>query len=138
MLVTIHLTIAILTGLIVLYSDEQAFMWVLGKKTMLERGRISFLHRAVTTGLTLLIITGGLLYADAAPAYLSVTLFTTKLVVIFALIVNTYAIHRFSEVALMRSFASLSHRERIPLFITGAVSFAGWATAIICGLLISG
>jgi hypothetical protein len=138
MLVTIHLSIAILTGLVVLYSDEQAFMWVLGKKDVLEKSRINFLHYAVTAGLTLLIITGGLIYSQAAPAYLSIMPFVTKMVVIFALILNTYAIDRFSAVALTRSFASLSSKERIPLFITGAISFAGWATAIICGLLISG
>ncbi len=138
MIVTIHLIIAIITGLLVLYSDEQALMWILGKKEMMDSRRVHFLHTAVSIGLALLLITGGLLYHASAAAYLSVTPFITKMVVIFALILNTYAIERLSAVALTRSFASLSHKERIPLFISGAVSFGGWATAIICGLLIAG
>ena len=136
-MITLHFGIAILTGLIVLYSDEQAFMWILGKKQFMDHGRVVFLHRAVTTGLILLILSGGLMYAQAAPAYLSVTPFITKMVIIFALILNTYVIDRFSAVALTRTFASLTSKERIPLFITGAISFGGWATAFICGLLIS-
>jgi hypothetical protein len=134
---TIHLIIAIGTGLMVLYADEQALAWVLGKKDVMSSGRVHFLHRAVTVGLTLLLLTGGYMYAQAAPAYLTLRPFLVKMVVIAAVIINTYAINRFSNVALTKSFASLSQKEKLPLFISGGVSFAGWVTAFICGLLIS-
>ncbi|MDB4991905.1 MAG: hypothetical protein JWL75_150 [Parcubacteria group bacterium] len=136
MLVTIHFIIAIAAALLVLYSDEQVFFWVLGKTKMIAPARVRFMHRSVTTGLTLLLITGGLLYSSAPEAFLSTSTFVVKMVTIFALIINTYFIDRFSGIAVTRTFASLSHAERIPLFITGAVSFAGWVTALTCGLLI--
>lgn len=137
MLKDIHLIIAIITGLTVLYADEQAAVWVLGKRKLFHPETMKFLNRAVTLGLTLLLITGGLLYAKSAPAYLSLPVFDVKMVAVFALIINTYAIHRLSQVAITRSFGSLSPRERLPLYVSGAVSFLGWAIAFICGLLIS-
>lgn len=134
---TVHLVIAIGTGLLVLYADEQAFLWVLGKRALMDEKRVRVLHHAVTSGLALLLLTGGYMYAQAAPAYLSIPTFVVKMATVLALILNTYAIGRFSSVALTRPFASLSHAERLPLFITGAISFLGWVTAFVCGLLIA-
>ncbi|MDB5245335.1 MAG: hypothetical protein JWN90_440 [Parcubacteria group bacterium] len=137
MLTTIHLLIVIVTGLLVVYSDEQALMWVLGKKTILNSSRITFLHRAVSIGLALLLITGGLLYIRDVSFYLSQTTFIVKMVTIAALILNTYFIEKFSHIATSRTFASLSKSERLPLFISGAVSAVGWVTVIVCGLTLS-
>lgn len=135
---TIHLFIACLTGLMVFYADEQALVWFLGKREFFHPGTMRFLHYAVSVGLALLIITGGLLYYKAPPAYLSLGSFDIKMIMVFALIINTYAINRFSNVALTRTFSSLSRAERMPLYISGAISFIGWATTFICGLLIGG
>lgn len=137
MLVTIHLTIVILTGLVVLYSDEQALMWVLGKKPILSPVRITFLHRTVSIGLALLLITGGLLYIQAVPAYLSDSTFIIKMIAIAALIFNTYFIEKFSHVATSRTFASLETSQRLPLFVSGAISAIGWVVAIVCGATLS-
>jgi hypothetical protein len=134
---SIHLIIASLTGLIVLYADEQAAVWLLGKREFFHPGTMQFLHRAVSLGLALLLITGGILYYQAPPAYLSLGTFDVKMVMVFAIICNTYFINRFSQVAVARSFESLSRRERLPLYISGAISFLGWVTAFVCGLLIS-
>lgn len=133
MLITLHLSIVIATLLVVLYSDEQALMWVLGKKETLSAQSVHLLHNIVTIGLGLIIITGGLLYIQAPAAYLSDTTFLVKMAAVAALIVNTYVIDRLSPIALSRSYASLSKAERIPLLISGAVSVAGWITALVCG-----
>ncbi len=137
MLTTIHLGIVIGTVLVVLFADHQGLLWMRGKDARMPANRVRFLHRTVTAGLVLLLITGGLLYTRAAPAYLSDPRFLLKMSMLFMLIVNTYFIERFSQVAIEREFASLSPSERIPLFISGGVSFIGWVTIIICGLLIA-
>lgn len=134
---TLHLIIASVTGLMVLYADEQAAAWVFGKRELFHPGTFRFLHQAVSIGLALLLITGGIMYSQSAPAYLSLPIFDVKMVTVFALILNTYSINRFSQVALMRPFASLSTRERFPLYISGAISLLGWGTAFACGLLIA-
>lgn len=137
MLTVIHLIIVIGTGLLVMYSDEQAAMWILGKKSVLDHKKVSFLHNSVTVGLTILLITGGFLYLQAPAAYVSHPTFVVKMVAIAALIINTYVISTLSHIAISRPYASLSNKERIPLFISGFVSIAGWGTAAICGLLIA-
>lgn len=137
MLMTLHLIISITTGLVVLYADEQALAWFLGKRALFHAGTMEFLHRAVAGGLALLLLTGGLLYAKAPQTFLSTPAFDVKMVMVFALICNTYFIERFSYIAVTRPYASTSSRERALLFASGAVSFIGWVTAFACGFLIS-
>jgi hypothetical protein len=137
MLATVHLIIASTTGLLVLYSDHEAYKWFSGKVDTMLANRIKVIHRTVSFGLALLLITGGLLYAQAAPAYLSLPVFIVKMSMVLALIVNSYFIERLSTVACERNFKSLSHPERIPLLVCGAISLACWATAFICGLAIA-
>jgi hypothetical protein len=137
MLVLIHISVIIVTGLLVLYSDEQALLWVLGKIPVLDQKRVTVLHRSVSIGLALLLITGGLLYIRDVPFYISDPVFIVKMVAISALILNTYVIERLSHIATTRSYSSLTEKERLPLFISGAVSVAGWGIALICGILIS-
>lgn len=137
MILTLHLSIVIALGLLVLYSDEQALLWVLGKKPILNGARIMILHRTISVGLAALLITGGLLYIQAVPAYLSNSTFIIKMTAIAALILNTYFIEKFSHVATTKTFASLKTSERIPLFISGVVSALGWITAITCGWILS-
>jgi len=134
---TIHLIIVIGTGLLVLFADEQAAAWVLGREQTIPAGRIRFLHHSVATGLALLLLTGGYLYWRAVPAYLTLTPFIVKMVAVGALILNTWAIDSFGSIATTRTFASLTHKERLPLMISGAISFIGWVTAITCGIIIA-
>jgi hypothetical protein len=138
MLATVHLSIAIVTGVLVLYADEQAFVWLRGKCDTLHARRVRTLHRLVSAGLALLLLTGGLLYSQAAPAYLSLPTFIVKMTVVLALIVNSYFVSRLSTIACERSFRSLSHPERIPLLAAGGISLACWATAFASGLIIAG
>lgn len=138
MLQTIHLIVAITTGLVVLYADEQALAWFLGKRERLDPRTTSFLHLAVTIGLASLLVTGGLLYVRAPAAFLSSALFIVKMIMVFALICNTYFIDRFSRIAISRPYALLSRRERLTLLVSGSVSFIGWATAFVSGLLLAG
>lgn len=138
MLQNIHLVIALSTGLIVLYADEQALAWFLGKRELFDPKTTTFLHRAITTGLAALLITGGLLYARAPAAFLSSPLFIVKMVMVFALICNTYFIARFSRIAISHPYAALSGSDRLMLLASGGVSLVGWATAFVSGLLLAG
>lgn len=137
MLLALHVIVVVLTGLLVLYSDEQAAVWVLGKKETLDPKRVALLHTGVSIGLGLLILTGAFLYADSASAYLTSTTSLIKMAAVAALIINTAVISRLMPVATTRAYASLTARERLPLFVSGAVSVAGWLTAIACGLLLA-
>lgn len=135
-LLPLHIAFIIGTLLLVLYTDEQALMWMLGKKRVLNEKSVRLLHHAIATGLALLLITGGLLYSSAAISYLSNPTFIAKMVAIAALIINTYFIGKFSPLATMHSFKELTRSQRLPLFISGAVSVVGWVGAVVSGLLL--
>jgi hypothetical protein len=133
----LHIIFIVITIAMVLYTDEQALSWVLGRKQYLDAKRVALLHRAIALGLAALLVTGGLMYAQAAPAYLSNPTFIVKMVAIAALILNTYAISRFAPVATVRTFKELSSAQRMPLLVSGVVSFVGWAATVLAGLFLS-
>jgi hypothetical protein len=136
MLKILHVIFVIATLLAVAYSDEQALMWMLGKKQTLSPSLVATLHTLVSWGLGLLILTGGLLYFRAPQAYLSDPTFIVKMVAIAALIINTYVIERLAPIATSGPYSAISRSERTKLFISGAVSVLGWATALFCGFLL--
>lgn len=136
MIITLHLVALFFTVCLILYADEQALMWFLGKKSILDKKVVHWLHTGVAIGLGLMILTGAFLLFEAPVAYLSYSVFLVKMVAVAALIINTGFISHFSHVAINNTFVSLTPKQRTPLFISGGVSVAGWLTAIICGLML--
>jgi|GEM_PF-835219 branched-subunit amino acid transport protein len=131
-----HIAAICLTGALVLYADEQGLAWMLGKKDRLNQNVVHFMHYAVAVGLAAIIVTGAFLLLPRAALYLGNPDFIVKMIAVAVLIINTYFIDRFSEVATRQAFRDVSHTERMPLFISGVVSVLGWATALIGGLLL--
>lgn len=132
-----HIIALILTSLAVLYTDEKALQWVRGKKETLP---VTFIHRAhilVSIGLASIIATGGLMFLSRVDSLLHTQVFLVKMVFVGTLVINGFFINRLAVTATERPFASLSSREKFPLFISGAVSVIAWVGAIICGLLLS-
>lgn len=133
---TLHVIAICITLALVAYADEQALLWVLGRKARLSAGVVRFLHYAVALGLGAIILTGALLFLPDADYYLADPTFLIKMGAIAALIINTYFIDRFSAIAVTRSFNELSHGQRLALLLSGGVSVLGWLTALACGLLL--
>lgn len=133
---TIHLIIVISTMLVVLYADEQGFMWMFGKKQTLSHRSLEIVHTVTGIGLSLIILTGGLMFIDRSAYLLSNTFFLVKMTLVFALLVNSFAIGSFSYIASVRPFKSLSQRERRRVFVSGGISMLCWFGAILCGLLL--
>ncbi len=133
---TLHLIGIIVTGCAVAYSDEQALLWMLGKKPALSKQRVDALHIVVSIGLACIIATGGLLFLRSPSYYLSDPVFLLKMLLVGALIVNGFFIDQLSVGATERPFQAHSARERLPLFISGFVSAVGWLGAALCGLLL--
>ncbi len=137
-MIILHILAISVTGLTVLYSDEQGLMWMLGKKELLDAKRIELLHTIVSIGLALVILTGGLMALRGLTYYLQNPVFLIKMGFVFVLIVNGLFIGKIASLATTRSFASLTSRERLPLLVSGAASVMGWAGALLAGLLLSG
>lgn len=137
-MILLHILVLVLTGLAVLYADEQGFMWILGKRTTLDTHRVEILHVIVSVGIALVILTGGLLALRGLEYYLASSVFMVKMFFVAVLVVNGFFIGSISQVATKRSFASLSAKERLPLMFSGSASVLGWLGALVCGLLLGG
>jgi hypothetical protein len=125
----IHIASLCLAGLGVLFADHAAFDWMRGKRRTLSGPGIAAAHWIVTIGLSCLIISGLVLFWPLREYLVGETLFWVKLGFVFALLVNSFFIEHLMHTAERRPFASLSMRERAPLFISGAVSTISWLGA---------
>lgn len=137
-MVALHVLSIFFTGLIVLYSDEQGLMWILGKKKTLEKKKVDVLHTLVSIGLPLIILTGGLLMLRAPEYYFANPVFIVKMLFVFVLIVNGLFIGSLTRIAVTQSFASLPFARRLPLLISGGASVLGWGGALLAGFLLGG
>lgn len=135
-MVIFHILAIIMTGAVVIYSDEQGLMWVLGKKETLDRRRLEILHTIVGVGISLIILTGGLIALPRISRFIHDPVFIIKMGFVLVLIVNAFFVGQLMHTASEKSFASLKKKERLPLSISGAVSVIGWLGAITCGLLL--
>lgn len=132
----VHLTLVLATAVLVIYSDKVGFSWVRGKVATLSKRKLEILHLAVGIGLTGILLTGGLMFLDRAEYLLSQPVFLAKMVFVASLVVNALFIGSLAKVASERSFASLTGKERIPLYISGGVSVLGWVSAITLGFIL--
>ena len=134
----LHVTLVILTGLIVLYSDEQGFMWLFGKKQILPHRQVMLQHVLVSVGLAGILLTGGLMFVDRASYLLHDPVFLAKMVFVLALVINGFFVGRISDLATTKAYKNLSGPERMKVLVSGAVSVLGWVGAGILGLILNG
>jgi len=130
----LHFFFLILTVIVIVYADHQAFLYFKGKKERLSQDFVAWSHRLVWTGLLMMIATGAAL---AVPewGYLSYYLpFYIKMGFVLVLIINSFAIGYLSRHATEQPFAELSSSVKTTLFISGALSFTGWVGAAVIGL----
>jgi hypothetical protein len=137
MLLDFHIAFICATLLLVVYADEQALLWILGRTRVMNERRLEWLHALVGLGLAGLIATGGLLFFLGGYSFLITDpVFIIKMVLVLALVVNAFFIAYVNKVAVYRSWAELTPAQRLPLIISGAISVIGWVGALICGLLL--
>ncbi|MBU0750326.1 hypothetical protein KKH15_02300 [Patescibacteria group bacterium] len=134
-MVLLHVFLIIITGVTVLYSDEQGLEWFVGKQKTLKKKAVEMLHIVVSLGLSGIILTGGLMLIQA-PGYLQDPTFITKMVFVGALVINGLLIGSLTELATTQTFAELKHSHKVRLLLSGAVSVIGWIGAISCGILL--
>lgn len=125
----LHLLVLAYVAWTVYRADHMGFDWIRGKIRVLDEARVEKLHLHTWLGLTGMIVTGLLLFWPARDYLLARPQFYVKMVFVGALIINGLVIGNLQKVALRRSYAELSTREKLPLMISGAVSTLSWLGA---------
>jgi len=131
MLFNIHIFAMLFSVGIIFLADKEAFAWVLGKKPLLPDKRVHLYHYLMWAGLLSLIVSGFFMFLPNAEYLLTEPLFIIKMLFVATLVCNAILIGRLTEIALTRTFASLSWGELMPLFVVGAVSAFSWASTIL-------
>jgi hypothetical protein len=134
----LHLASLAFAGIGVLYADHAAFDWLRGKIRVMTHRTLAITHWTVTLGLVGLVSTGLLLFWPEREYLLGQPLFIIKMCFVLALILNSFIIETLMHLAARFPYAALTARQKIPLFISGAVSGACWLGAGIAALILFG
>lgn len=133
-LVSVHVGILFATVGVILFADKEAISWVLGKKEVLKENRIKTLHTLMWFGLLGMVTTGVFLFWPLKPYLLTQPVFFIKMFFVLVLVINGFFIGKLMGIATQRRYKDLGRKEKIPLFISGAISTVAWVGAIIGGL----
>lgn len=137
-MLTLHIFSVIFSFCIIFLADKQGFAWIRGKKETLDPKRTRRLHVFTWIGLSSLLVTGAFLFWPLREYLVRQPLFGMKMLFVLALFINAVLIGRLMHVATERTFVSLSWEERIPLFVSGAISTFSWLGALIVALVLFG
>jgi hypothetical protein len=132
-LLPLHFAVLGFTAWNVIMADHMGFNWIRGKVTTLNAETVKKYHYRVWTGLGLMILTGFFLFWPLREFLLSRTQFYVKMSFVATLVINSFIIGYLQETAIKKSYASLRLSEKLPLFISGAVSTVCWILTIIAG-----
>jgi hypothetical protein len=130
LLLYFHLVSMCAAVVLVFFADKQAFAWVIGKRQTLDKTPVRTLHLLTWIALLSLMVSGFFLLWPNNLHLLEDSFFIIKLVGVGLLFVNGIVIGRLIPIALTRTFASLTWKERMPLILSGLVSSASWASIL--------
>lgn len=129
LLVYIHVGALGIAALGMAYADHEALAWLRGKKDTLLHKHLLQAHHLVAYALSAIIATGLLLFWPMRDYLLVQPLFWLKMGFVAALVANSFAIERLIHVPTRHPFRSLTHTQKLPLMISGAVSLGSWVAA---------
>jgi hypothetical protein len=136
-LLPLHLLTLTITAFGIFKADHQAFLWLRGKTLTLNLVQLKRYHHWVGTGLTVMILTGfGLFYPNRAVLLNGNKFFLIKMMAVALLVINSFIIGRFMNVAATKPYANLTFSEKLPLMLSGAISFGCWVGAAMLAFFI--
>lgn len=132
-LLPLHFAVLGFTAWNVILADHMGFNWIRGKAQTLAKDKVKKYHYRIWIGLGLMILTGLFLFWPLREFLLTRTQFYVKMAFVATLVVNSLIIGFLQETAITRSYASLSFKDKIPLFVSGAISTACWILTATAG-----
>jgi hypothetical protein len=132
-LLPLHFIVLGFTAWNVVLADHMGFSWIRGKVKTLDAREVKKYHYRVWTGLVLMIVTGFFLFWPLREFLLTRTQFYVKMAFVAALVINSFVIGFLQETSITKTYASLTFKEKLPLFISGAVSTVCWILTAAAG-----
>jgi len=110
-------------------ADHAALQWLRGKQQTLTPEVLGLIHRAVGIGLGMMLGSGFVLFTYSKEYLLANPVFYLKMGFVLTLLVNSFFIERHLPIASQQAFKTLTRAQKIPLFISGALSTLCWVGA---------
>ena len=132
----LHMASLVFVAWNVFHADHMGFTWITGKVDLLPEKKVRKYHIQTWISLILMTITGLLLFWPAKEYLLTRPQFYVKMGFVVALFINSFIIGALSKVATTKIYSSLTIKEKLPLFISGAVSTIGWFGAVAGGFFL--
>lgn len=127
----IHISAFIFNFVLVALADLQGLLWLTGKKQTLNATVMKWLHKLIWLGLSISILSGLILFWGIKDYLLTVPAFYTKMLMLLALVINSFFIHRHLSVMSERTYKSLNGQEKNVLLINGGISTTCWVGAVV-------
>lgn len=127
----IHIITFVCNIILVIIADGLGALWVLGRKETLNAVLMKRLHVSIWIGLSISIVTGIILFSTLPEYLLTVSAFYTKLFFVGALIINSVGISKHLHIPSEKPFSVLTRREKLPLFMSGAISTTCWIGVVV-------
>ena len=128
-LLPLHLGVLACTAIFVFLADHQGYLWFSGKKQVLEMRTLRRYHYAVLIGLLCMIAIGATMAWPVQNYLLQNPAFYIKMTFVATLFLNSFVIWKFIPISTTRAYATLSLREKIPLFVSSGISALCWVGA---------
>lgn len=133
---SLHIFSLLLSFSAIAVADKQALAWLRGKVQTLNYKTLHAIHLIMWIGLVGLMATGFLMFYPMRVYLFTQPLFIIKLLFVGILVTNGILISRSLHVASKKSYTSLSFEEKVPLLVSGAISFFSWIGATILALVL--
>ncbi len=128
-MITIHLTGLVFSLGVMLYADKQVVSWLRGKPELLDAKKLERTHILMWVGLGAMVASGIYMLIPQWSYLSAEPLFMIKMFFVGILITNGVLIGRLAPIATLHSFRSLTLKEKLPLFASGAISLTAWVGA---------
>ncbi len=126
----LHILGVALSFAFIVYGEKDAFKWFRGTILVLDIKKVTKAHRLVWLGLGITIVSGLLTFWDKRFYLLESPAFLAKMSFVAILTINGFFIGHLMNIACQKPFSSLTFRQKLPLFISGATSAISWTAAL--------
>ena len=127
----IHVASLLFSVCVMLFADKQVLSWMRGKSETLNAKTVHLTHMLMWVGLGGLMVTGVIMLIPQWEYLKHEPLFLMKMLFVAVLVTNGVLLGRLAPIATERSFASLSLKDKIPLFVSGGISLTAWIGAFV-------
>lgn len=126
-----HLLILFCIFCVLLVAHYTGFQWFRGLSPTLTLRSVKRLHTVMWICLTLMVVTGAVLFWPQRTSLITQLAFWIKMGFVLTLFINAFFIGRLMHIATVQTFSSLTKNEKLLFLSSGLLSVSAWGGAVV-------